>query len=50
MKFFTALFGNRKENKRKTLSDHRQEALVKQGAEQFKSLLKKGLSVPVVFL
>jgi hypothetical protein len=30
--------------------DHKQEALIKQGREQFKKLLDKGLGVPVVFL
>jgi len=35
---------------RKTIADYKQEVLVKQGKEQFQSLLKKGLSVPVVLL
>lgn len=30
--------------------DYKQEALIKQGREQFKTLLKKGLRVPVVLL
>jgi len=35
---------------RKTVADYKQELLVSQGKEQFQSLLKKGLSVPVVLL
>ncbi len=34
----------------KTLSDYKQEVLVRQGREQFKKLLEKGISVPVVLL
>ncbi len=35
---------------RKTIADYKQEILVKQGREQFKKLLEKGISVPVAFL
>lgn len=35
---------------RKTLSDYKQELLVRQGREQFKKLLERGLNVPIVFL
>jgi hypothetical protein len=31
----------------KTLADYNREALVKQGADQFRKLIEKGLSVPV---
>jgi hypothetical protein len=34
----------------KTIADYKQQILVKQGREQFKKLLEKGLSVPVVLL
>jgi hypothetical protein len=34
----------------KTIADYKQQILVKQGAEQFKKLLEKGISVPVVLL
>jgi len=34
----------------KTISDYKQEVLVKQGREQFKKLLEKGISIPVVLL
>lgn len=34
----------------KTLSDYKQEALVRVGREQFKKLLEKGISIPVVLL
>ncbi|MBI4078884.1 MAG: hypothetical protein HY429_01160 [Candidatus Levybacteria bacterium] len=30
--------------------DHKQEVLIKQGREQFRSLIRKGLQVPVVLL
>lgn len=43
------LFGNKK-RARKTIADYKQEVLVSQGKEQFQSLLKKGLSIPVVLL
>jgi len=39
-----------KKAERKTISDYKQELLVKQGREQFKSLLKRGLSVPIALL
>jgi hypothetical protein len=34
----------------KTIADYKQQILVKQGREQFKRLLEKGLNVPVVLL
>jgi hypothetical protein len=34
----------------KTIADYKQQILVKQGADQFKKLLEKGLNVPVVLL
>ena len=43
------LFKSRKEVK-KTITDYKQEMLLKQGREQFKSLVKRGLSVPIVLL
>jgi hypothetical protein len=42
-------FGNVGKTK-KTLIDTKQEILVKQGREQFKKLLEKGISIPVAFL
>jgi hypothetical protein len=47
MKF--QFFGNASKAK-KALIDTKQEILVKQGREQFKKLLEKGISIPVVFL
>lgn len=44
------LFGGLKKTNRKTISDYKQEALVKQGREQFKKLIARGLRIPVVFL
>jgi len=46
-------FGFLRVNKKaavKTISDYKQDVLVKQGREQFKKLLEKGISIPVVFL
>jgi hypothetical protein len=34
----------------KTIADYKQQILVKQGREQFKKLLEKGISIPVVLL
>ena len=34
----------------KTISDYKQEALVKSGREQFKKLMEKGISIPVFLL
>jgi hypothetical protein len=34
----------------KTISDYRMEILVKQGREQFKKLIEKGISIPVALL
>jgi len=34
----------------KTIADHNREVLVKQGREQFKQLLEKGLNVPIALL
>lgn len=34
----------------KTITDQKREVLVKQGRDQFKQLLEKGLNVPVALL
>ena len=34
----------------RTLGDYKQEILIKQGREQFKKLLEKGIRIPVVLL
>jgi hypothetical protein len=34
----------------RTLADYKQEILIKQGREQFKKLMEKGISIPVVLL
>ena len=47
MKF--SLFKSRKVE-RKTINDYKQELLVKQGREQFKTLIKRGLSIPIALL
>ena len=48
MKFDLLRFGRK--NQVKMISDYKQDALVKQGREQFKKLLEKGISVPVALL
>ena len=50
MKFLLSIFKIQKKASRKTISDYKQEILLKQGREQFKSLVKKGLAVPVALL
>jgi len=50
MKLFQKFFSTTRKIKRKTLSDYKREMLIRQGGEQFKKLVKKGLSVPVVLL
>ena len=35
---------------KKTISDYKQDYLVRQGREQFKKLMEKGISIPVAFL
>lgn len=42
--------GSKSKKAVKTISDYKQEILVKQGREQFKKLLEKGISIPVVLL
>ena len=45
------IFGIKKQKKtQKTISDYKMEILVKQGRDQFKKLIAKGISVPVAFL
>lgn len=44
---FSALL--RKKSK-KNLTSYKEEALVKQGREQFKKLIEKGMELPVVLL
>ena len=39
-----------KKKTNKTLNEYKQEILVKQGREQFKKMLDKGLELPVVLL
>lgn len=48
MKFLSILL--RKNKKRKPLVDRQQEILVAQGREQFKKLVDRGLTIPVVLL
>lgn len=50
MKFPLSFLKIQKKPARKTIEDYKQEILLRQGREQFKALVKKGLNVPVVLL
>lgn len=50
MNIIASILGFSKKYKRKSIADYKQELLVRQGREQFKALLKKGLGVPVALL
>jgi len=50
MKFLAYFFKSNKKKLRKTLSDYKQDMLVRQGRQQFKKLKDLGLEVPVVLL
>lgn len=43
-------FGKRKKTVVKTISDYRMEMLVRQGRDQFKKLIEKGINIPVALL
>ena len=44
-------FGFKKQKKiQKTISDYKMEVLVKQGRDQFKKLIEKGINIPVALL
>lgn len=48
---FSLIFGDQKSKKtRKTIEDYKNDLLVRQGRDQFKKLLDKGLNVPVALL
>ena len=46
------IFGFKKQKKapQKTVSDYKMEMLVKQGRDQFKKLIEKGINIPVALL
>lgn len=50
MEWITAWLNRKKVGLPKTEDDYQREALVKQGGEQFKKLVEKGLNVPVAHL
>lgn len=50
MEWLTVFLTKKKESSLKTVDDYQREALVKQGREQFESLMEKGLNVPVAHL
>jgi len=45
-----SFFKFNKKHVRKSLSDYKEDLLLKQGKEQFKKLVEKGLNIPVAFL
>jgi hypothetical protein len=45
-----SFFSRNKKSSRKTIADYKQELLLKQGKEQFTTLLKRGLTIPVALL
>ena len=47
MKFLNLKNANKN---RKSLGDYKQDLLIKQGRDQFKKLLEKGINVPIVLL
>ncbi len=49
MNLLSLLFSKAKQEKKKK-EDLHQEALIKQGREQFKRLVEKGLQLPIVVL
>ena len=40
----------KKKTPQKTVSDYKMEILVKQGRDQFKKLIEKGINIPVALL
>lgn len=50
MKLLASLILKLNKQQEKTIADYKQDVLVKQGAEQFKALVRKGLNIPVAFL
>jgi len=50
MKIVRILFRTQKKHQRSTLADYQRELLVRQGREQFKKLIDRGLGVPVGLL
>lgn len=47
---FGFLIKNKKKEGRKSVADYKREFLIKQGGDQIRTLLKKGLSIPVGLL
>jgi hypothetical protein len=50
MKFVRKLLRTQKRQQPSTLADYQRELLVRQGREQFKKLIDRGLGVPVGLL
>ena len=46
----TFAFKKQKKTPQKTISDYKMEMLVKQGRDQFKKLIEKGINIPVALL
>jgi hypothetical protein len=45
-----SFFKTNKKQIRKSLSDYKEDLLLKQGRDQFKKLVEKGLNIPVALL
>jgi hypothetical protein len=50
MKLVRILLRSEKKKQRSTLADYQRELLVRQGREQFKKIIDRGLGVPVGLL
>jgi hypothetical protein len=50
MKFLSVLFKTKTQKSVKTIAEYQQDMLIRQGREQFKKLMDKGLHVPVALL
>lgn len=44
------IFGGKTRKTRKTIEDYKNDLLVRQGREQFRKLMEKGINVPVALL
>ena len=50
MEFVRILIAKSRKNRRQTLADYQRALLIRQGREQFKKLVDRGLGVPVGLL
>jgi hypothetical protein len=50
MNIFSVLFTTKKKKAVRTIAEYQQEMLIRQGRDQFKKLVDRGLGVPVALL